>query len=146
MNEGHADAYGGLLEFDGNAVTVTNTRWPDKGEVTFPVQSIAGITVRRPSRFRNGEIKFHVPGASDRRRSGSYWTKTADDESGRYTLYFTDEQEPAICALRDQIERARADTPPHSVPAGWYPSDGGRLRWWDGRQWTEHYAPALAQR
>jgi hypothetical protein len=32
-----------------------------------------------------------------------------------------------------------ATTPP--VPAGWYtdPAGGSRLRWWDGRQWTDHY-------
>ncbi|GAA1447673.1 DUF2510 domain-containing protein [Leifsonia poae] len=29
------------------------------------------------------------------------------------------------------------------VPAGWYadPNGGPQLRWWDGAQWTEHYAP-----
>jgi hypothetical protein len=30
-----------------------------------------------------------------------------------------------------------------SVPAGWYPDQSGRQRWWDGMQWTEHYAPAV---
>jgi hypothetical protein len=29
------------------------------------------------------------------------------------------------------------------VPAGWYadPNNALQLRWWDGMQWTEHYAP-----
>lgn len=26
-------------------------------------------------------------------------------------------------------------------PAGWYPDNSGRQRWWDGSQWTEHYQP-----
>jgi len=32
------------------------------------------------------------------------------------------------------------------TPAGWYPdpSGDGRSRWWDGTQWTDHYAPAPA--
>ncbi|MGI9594891.1 MAG: DUF4870 domain-containing protein [Acidimicrobiales bacterium] len=29
-----------------------------------------------------------------------------------------------------------------AAPAGWYPVDGGMQRYWDGRQWTEHMAPA----
>jgi len=28
-----------------------------------------------------------------------------------------------------------------SVPAGWYDDGSGRQRWWDGEQWTEHFAP-----
>ena len=30
-----------------------------------------------------------------------------------------------------------------STPAGWYPdpSGSGQQRYWDGTQWTEHYAP-----
>lgn len=30
---------------------------------------------------------------------------------------------------------------PSSVPAGWYPDTQGRMRWWDGATWTEHFAP-----
>ena len=26
-------------------------------------------------------------------------------------------------------------------PAGWYPQEDGRQRYWDGQQWTEHFAP-----
>lgn len=29
------------------------------------------------------------------------------------------------------------------APAGWYDVGDGRRRWFDGRQWTEHYAPIL---
>jgi len=30
------------------------------------------------------------------------------------------------------------------APAGWYndPGSSGQLRWWDGQQWTGHYAPS----
>ena len=28
-----------------------------------------------------------------------------------------------------------------SAPAGWYPTPEGRLRYWDGARWTEHFAP-----
>lgn len=30
-----------------------------------------------------------------------------------------------------------------NVSAGWYPDQSGRLRWWDGAQWTEHFAPVV---
>jgi hypothetical protein len=29
--------------------------------------------------------------------------------------------------------------------AGWYPQPDGRLRYWDGTQWTEHFAPGAGQ-
>lgn len=28
-----------------------------------------------------------------------------------------------------------------STPAGWYPQNDGRQRYWDGEQWTDHFAP-----
>ncbi|MDF2509334.1 MAG: hypothetical protein K0Q52_3193 [Microbacterium sp.] len=31
-----------------------------------------------------------------------------------------------------------------TTPAGWYDDGTGRQRWWDGQQWTEHYAPEPA--
>jgi hypothetical protein len=33
----------------------------------------------------------------------------------------------------------------NATPAGWYPQQDGRLRYWDGQQWTEHFAPGQAQ-
>lgn len=42
----------------------------------------------------------------------------------------------SVHAGRDDEEGAM------SVPAGWYDDGSGRQRWWDGQQWTEHYAPA----
>ncbi|UNK71992.1 DUF2510 domain-containing protein [Microbacterium sp. H1-D42] len=32
-----------------------------------------------------------------------------------------------------------------STPAGWYDDGSGRQRWWDGEQWTEHFAPESGQ-
>lgn len=30
-------------------------------------------------------------------------------------------------------------------PAGWYPQEDGRLRWWDGTSWTEEFTAAVPQ-
>ncbi|GGR13105.1 DUF2510 domain-containing protein [Agromyces mediolanus] len=32
-------------------------------------------------------------------------------------------------------------TDPNTAPAGWYDDGSGRLRYWDGAAWTEHFAP-----
>jgi hypothetical protein len=31
-----------------------------------------------------------------------------------------------------------------TTPAGWYDDGSGRQRWWDGQQWTGHFAPETA--
>lgn len=31
-----------------------------------------------------------------------------------------------------------------STPAGWYDDGSGRQRWYDGMQWTDHFAPTAA--
>ncbi len=36
--------------------------------------------------------------------------------------------------------------PPGSTPPGWYPTDVGVVRWWDGRRWTGHVATAQVVR
>lgn len=32
-----------------------------------------------------------------------------------------------------------------NTPAGWYPQEDGRQRYWDGEKWTEHFAPGDQQ-
>ncbi|MBY5163145.1 SHOCT domain-containing protein [Nitriliruptoria bacterium AS10] len=31
------------------------------------------------------------------------------------------------------------------APAGWYPQDDGRQRYWDGQAWTDHFAPGAQE-
>lgn len=38
-----------------------------------------------------------------------------------------------------------ATPPPPPVPAGWYGDNEGRVRWWNGNEWTDAYAPLTAQ-
>ena len=37
-------------------------------------------------------------------------------------------------------------TDPTKAPPGWYDDGSGRQRYWDGTQWTEHFAPLRAPR
>ena len=30
-------------------------------------------------------------------------------------------------------------------PAGWYPDASGKMRWWDGEQWTELLGAGVAK-
>ena len=42
------------------------------------------------------------------------------------------------------VDQALTSTTPAAVafaPAGWYDIGFGRRRWFDGRGWTDHYAP-----
>lgn len=32
-----------------------------------------------------------------------------------------------------------------NTPAGWYPQEDGRQRYWDGETWTEHFAPGTPE-
>lgn len=36
--------------------------------------------------------------------------------------------------------------PPPTTPAGWYDDGQGHMRWWNGVQWTDSYAPVVVQR
>lgn len=47
-------------------------------------------------------------------------------------------QQPAYSPATD-LAAPVAPIAPVAAPAGWYPVDAGKLRWWDGGAWTEHF-------
>lgn len=53
-----------------------------------------------------------------------------------------DDSEPGVVAPAVMDDAAPASPPPPLPPADWYPDPQGRarLRYWDGRAWTEHTA------
>lgn len=99
------DLYRGQLTFDGETVTVTRTSMP-RGSVTFRVADLRAVEWKDAGRVVNGEVRFVVPGASDRAQTGSYWTRTDSDESRRYKLTFTAGQAAAVRELCDRIQAA----------------------------------------
>lgn len=44
-------------------------------------------------------------------------------------------------AVVDQAPTTTTPAAVASAPAGWYDIGFGRRRWFDGRVWTDHYAP-----
>src|SRR5690606_10346314 len=43
---------------------------------------------------------------------------------------------------RSHIQQRHRGSMHMSTPAGWYDDGSGRQRWWDGTQWTDHFADA----
>src|SRR6266496_4141840 len=86
---------GARIIFDGQTVTVVKR----KKEVRFRAADVRAIRWRDAGKWRNGEVRFDVPGASDVPQTGNYWTKTGKDESHRYTVNFLVEQAEAMRAV-----------------------------------------------
>jgi hypothetical protein len=116
------DVYGGQLVFDGLVVTLTRSLMP-RGTVTFRATDVRAVEWRDAGRIRNGEVRFVVPGASDRPQTGGYHTRTADDERARYGLTFTGSQAASVRSLCEAVQAAaaggavpRAGSDPDTVP------------------------------
>lgn len=53
----------------------------------------------------------------------------------------------APSTLDGKLRTVTEDGPkPVAAPAGWYPDGSGRLRWWDGRAWTEAFVEVKPDR
>lgn len=52
------------------------------------------------------------------------------------------EREWRIAQARQESAHVAIATQRVAAPAGWYDDGSGRLRWWDGQMWTEHYYAA----
>src|SRR5689334_25204136 len=47
-------------------------------------------------------------------------------------------------AVRNSGQHVTEENTNMSTPAGWYPQNDGQQRYWDGQQWTEHFAPGAS--
>lgn len=123
-------------------------------EISFgPFQLWAGAVSHRGERFPVGQCsaritegthqsKYRRYGRSTRFRSWSTQVVVVTVADGRvFTYEFEGSKRADAIRFVESVaaqSRLARERPAH-VPAGWYP-ESGRLRWWDGRQWTDHYA------
>lgn len=89
--------------FDGETVTVVRR----SKQVSFHVSDLASIEWKDARKWLNGTVQFVVPGASDRKQTGNYYTKTGNDYSRQYSVTFLLEQSDAMRAVCDAIRQAR---------------------------------------
>jgi hypothetical protein len=137
----------GSVEFDGQQVTI---RKKLRGAVTIPLSAVQSVSLI-PAGIGMSGIRFAVAGGSLAGASVAIGVHK-DVAQDPYAVTFRNGKKSDFQTLASAIDAARfavltpapvpvmsgpQDAP--SFPAGWYP-EGGRQRYWDGRNWTQHYA------
>lgn len=80
---------------------------------------------------------------SDKERTAAY-TRGVRSQSRKQTQALQNQNALLAIQIQQQaaLAAALAATQHVNAHAGWYPNpQGGGQRYWDGTQWTDHYAP-----
>lgn len=132
--------YNGSVELADQCVIVRKRL---RGESRIPLASIASVEIG-PAGVGMRFVRFATAASAQMRRPalGSH-TEAASDPNA---LTFRSGRSAEFGAFAQAVEAARAAVATYTSdagqppPAGWYPDESGRSRWWDGRAWGP-YAP-----